>query len=57
VTTRGVQARIQLDNSFEKSLTFKAMIEFNEIKKFSKFRKKVELFPRYHPETVESAQI
>jgi hypothetical protein len=42
---------------FEKSLIFKAMIEFNEIRRYSKFRKNLELFLRYHPETAETAQI
>jgi hypothetical protein len=42
---------------FEKCLIFKAMIEFNEIVRFSKFQKNIDLFSRYHPEAVEAAHI
>jgi hypothetical protein len=42
---------------FEKSLLFKAMIEFNEIRRFSEFWKKLKVVSRYNSETVETAPI
>jgi hypothetical protein len=42
---------------FEKSLIFKAMIGLNKKEDSLTFEKKLKLFSRYHPETIETAQI